>query len=94
MTSTPNIGVLLVTVILVIQCSPVSAVFNDSYGNTVYDNGTITWVPIPVGNKTYITENYYDDGGLGTLFGFSRSFINTVQPNEFPYGEIKTFFSK
>ena len=76
-----------VTVVtLVINSDGVSAAFNDSNGNNVYDNGTVSWVSVPVGNAAYITENYYNDGGLGTLFGFSRSFINTVQPNDFPYG--------
>lgn len=64
----------------------VNADITDEWGNTITDAGVVTWVDIPVGNKTYITVNEYDDGGLGQLFAFARSFINTVQPNDFPFG--------
>ncbi|XP_060575132.1 prominin-1-A-like [Ruditapes philippinarum] len=60
------------------------AAVSDKWGNNIADDGTITWVDIPVGNLSYVTTNSYDDGGLGQVFAFSRSFINTVQPGGFP----------
>ncbi|KAL4231265.1 hypothetical protein ACF0H5_008845 [Mactra antiquata] len=79
-----SIAILL---ILAFNTQDSHAVINDTWGNSIADDGTITWVDIPVGNKTYVTENSYSDGGLGQIFAFARSFINTVQPNEFPYGD-------
>ncbi|XP_053406462.1 prominin-1-A-like [Mercenaria mercenaria] len=66
------------------QVKYVDASVTDKWGNHVADDGSVTWVDIPVGNKTYVTTNSYDDGGLGQIFAFSRSFINTVQPSNFP----------
>lgn len=65
----------------------VDADITDTWGNTIKD-GAVSWVDLPVGNKSYRTENYYSDGGLGQLFAFARSFINTVQPNNFPFGML------
>lgn len=62
------------------------ATLTDYFGNKAYDNGTIEWGPVPAGTK-YKTTNSYNDGGLGTLFSFARSFVNTIQPKPFPFGE-------
>ncbi|KAK3095696.1 hypothetical protein FSP39_017731 [Pinctada imbricata] len=64
------------------------ATISDAYGNTAYDNGTVVWGSVPAG-QAYQTVNTYDEGGLGTLFAFARSFVNTVQPNPFPFDLIK-----
>ena len=61
---------------------------SDTYGNVVYDNGTVVFVrPVPVGTGTYKTSTEYDDLGLGVLFAFARSFINTVMSDPFPFGK-------
>lgn len=71
----------------------------DAYGNTAYTNGTVSWAGIPAGTP-YKTTTTYSDDGLKILFAFARSFINTVQPNDFPFGEFlpvsqnSTFFKK
>lgn len=62
------------------------ATLTDYFGNKAYDNGTIVWGSVPAGTK-YKTTNSYNDGGLGTLFSFARSFVNTIQPKPFPFGE-------
>ena len=64
-----------------------AAVTTDSYGNTVNADKTITWVSPPV-NLTYQTTNSYSEDGLELLFSFARSFVNTVQPNAFPFGKL------
>ncbi|XP_076461507.1 prominin-1-A-like [Babylonia areolata] len=63
---------------------------SDAHGNVVYDNGTVVFVrPFPVGNVVYKTSTDYDDLGLGILFAFARSFINTVQSEPFPFDILK-----
>ena len=87
--------VLLLCVIGRYDVTLVNADVTDEYGNKI-ENGIVTWVDIPVGNRTYVTVNSYDDGGLGQLFAFARSFINTVQPNDFPFSKcvwINTLYS-
>lgn len=82
---------LTLSLVFVLDSQCIDSVFasvNDKWGNEVFDNGTIAWVDIPVGNKSYVTTDFYDDGGLRQLFAFSRSFINTVQPNGFPFGKL------
>lgn len=64
-----------------------AATVTDYFGNEAYDNGTIKWAAVPAGTK-YKTTNDYSDGGLGTLFAFARSFINSIQPKPFPFGEF------
>ena len=62
-------------------------VAQDSHGNIVYDNGTIKFVrPIPIGTGTYKTKTDYDDKGLGILYAFARSFVNTAISKPFPFG--------
>lgn len=79
--------ILVLCTSLVVQIDPVgSATITDYFGNTVYDNGTIEWGPVPSGTK-YKTTNEYSDGGLGTLFAFARSFVNTIQPKPFPFSK-------
>uniref|UniRef100_K1PAP9 Prominin-1-A n=1 Tax=Magallana gigas TaxID=29159 RepID=K1PAP9_MAGGI len=81
--------ILILGVSLMVQIDPVgSATITDYFGNKVYDNGTIEWGPVPSGTK-YKTTNTYSDGGLGTLFAFARSFVNTIQPKPFPFSLIK-----
>nr|XP_011434184.2 prominin-1-A [Crassostrea gigas] len=81
--------ILILGVSLMIQIDPAgSATITDYFGNKVYDNGTIDWGPVPSGTK-YKTTNTYSDGGLGTLFAFARSFVNTIQPKPFPFSLIK-----
>ncbi|XP_062603983.1 prominin-1-A-like [Saccostrea cucullata] len=65
-----------------------SATITDYFGNEAYDNGTILWASVPAGTK-YKTTNSYNDGGLGALFAFARSFINTIQSKPFPFDLIK-----
>ncbi|XP_033756757.1 prominin-1-A-like [Pecten maximus] len=65
-----------------------AATISDTYGNTAWGNGTVTWGSPPTG-IAYKTVNSYSDDGLGLLFAFTRSFINTVQPNDFPFSLIK-----
>lgn len=64
---------------------------SDSAGNVADDNSTITWAGIPTGGA-YQTSTEYDDGGIGALFNFARSFVHTVQPNDIPYGEFRSTF--
>lgn len=79
--------ILVLGVSLMVQIDPVgSATITDYFGNKVYDNGTIDWGPVPSGTK-YKTTNTYSDGGLGTLFAFARSFVNTIQPKPFPFSK-------
>ena len=63
----------------------VEGVITDKYGNSVADDGTISWVALPVGNRSYVTSTSYSEDGLGMLFALARNFINTVQPNDFPF---------
>ncbi|XP_060086040.1 prominin-1-A-like [Ylistrum balloti] len=65
-----------------------AGIITDTYGNTGWGNGTMTWGTGPMG-IAYKTVNTYSDDGLGLLFAFTRSFINTVQPNDFPFSLIK-----
>ncbi|OWF43854.1 prominin-1-A-like [Mizuhopecten yessoensis] len=65
-----------------------AGIITDSYGNKAWGNGTITWGSVPTG-IAYKTVNSYSNDGLGLLFSFTRSFINTVQPNDFPFSLIK-----
>lgn len=61
-------------------------VVTDSYGNTANNASVIHWAPLPSG-LPYETSLEYDDGGLTPLYNFAKHFVNTVQPNPFPYGE-------
>lgn len=58
----------------------------DSVGNSIDDHGNITWADIPQG-EPYKADAEYSDGGMGPLFDFSRSFINTCLQKGFPYGK-------
>ena len=77
---------------LAVSVNQVQGVITDNYGNTVADDGTISWAPLPTGNKSYVTNSSYSDDGLGMLFAFARNFINTVQPNDFPFGKLMVKF--
>lgn len=84
--------ILVLGVSLMVQIDPAgSATITDYFGNKVYDNGTIEWGPVPSGTK-YKTTNTYSDGGLGTLFAFARSFVNTIQPKPFPFSKYISVF--
>lgn len=84
--------ILVLGVSLMVQIDPAgSATITDYFGNKVYDNGTIDWGPVPSGTK-YKTTNTYSDGGLGTLFAFARSFVNTIQPKPFPFSKYISVF--
>ena len=76
--------------VLLVGVSPGGgATLSDTYGNIAYDNGTMVWGNVPAGTA-YKTSNSYDEAGLGMLFAFARSFINTIQPNPFPFGKYIT----
>ncbi|XP_046329611.2 prominin-1-like isoform X3 [Haliotis rufescens] len=60
----------------------------DSVGNSIDDHGNITWADIPQG-EPYKADAEYSDGGMGPLFDFSRSFINTCLQKGFPYDLIE-----
>ncbi|XP_052770796.1 prominin-1-A-like [Mya arenaria] len=79
---------LLVCLLGTYDVTSANAVITDKWGNAVYDNGTVKFVDCPVGNKSYVTNTTYDDGGLGMIFAFARDFIDTVQPNDFPFGVL------
>ena len=63
-----------------------AASITDTYGNVAYDNGTISWASPPSGIP-YKTTNVYDEGSLKMLFTYVRGFINTIQPNAFPFSK-------
>ena len=85
------VATLCAAVVVLLHVQPVygQAVYvSDAYGNVVYDNGTVIFVrPLPVGTGSYKTSTEYDDLGLGVLFAFARSFINTVMSDPFPFGK-------
>ncbi|XP_067657150.1 prominin-1-like [Haliotis asinina] len=60
----------------------------DSVGNSVDDYGNITWADIPQG-EPYKANAEYSDGGMGPLFDFARSFVNTCLQKGFPYDLIE-----
>lgn len=64
-----------------------SAAVTDSSGNTAYDNGTISWGPVPGESIQYKTNTTYTSGSLRLLFDFARSFLGTVQSKPFPFGK-------
>ncbi|CAH1782883.1 unnamed protein product [Owenia fusiformis] len=66
-----------------------AANYTDSNGNTILENGTIIWGPLPAPSTPYKTNGTYDSGGLAMLFAFARSFVNTVQPNSLPFDMIQ-----
>ncbi|XP_062603999.1 prominin-1-A-like [Saccostrea cucullata] len=74
--------------LLVVLPLTLAATITDSYGNEAFDNGTISWASVPAGIP-YKTTNSYDEGSLKTLFAFVHGFINTIQPNPFPFTLIK-----
>ena len=82
----------LTVCLFAVSVGQVQGVITDNYGNTVADDGTISWAPLPTGNKSYVTNSSYSDDGLGMLFAFARNFINTVQPNDFPFGKLMVKF--
>ncbi|XP_048748079.2 prominin-1-A-like [Ostrea edulis] len=75
-------------VLVVVLPLTLAGTITDSYGNEAYDNGTISWGSVPSGIP-YKTTNNYDEGSLKYLFAFVRGFINTIQPNAFPFTLIK-----
>ena len=74
--------------LFILPLGHVQGVITDKYGNSVADGGTISWVSLPVGNRSFVTHVSYSDDGLRMLFAFARNFINTVQPNDFPFGKF------
>ncbi|XP_041368326.1 prominin-1-A-like [Gigantopelta aegis] len=62
----------------------------DSVGNSADSNSTISWADITQGQK-YAGGEPYNDGGLGTLFDMSRSFVDTALSSGFPYDLIEKF---
>ena len=61
-------------------------VLQDDVGNRADRHSVIRWAPIQH-FAHYTTRNRaYDDGGLQPLFDFANSFIDAVQPNDYPYG--------
>lgn len=73
-------------VLVVVLPLTLAGTITDSYGNEAYDNGTISWGSVPSGIP-YKTTNNYDEGSLKYLFAFVRGFINTIQPNAFPFSK-------
>ena len=62
-------------------------VVRDATGNRANRDSVIRWSAPPRGGG-YRTENdAYHADGLQALFDFANDFIDTVQPNDFPYGE-------
>jgi len=45
--------------------------------------------PLFPGNRSYITNTTIEDDGLALIIGYAKNFIDTVQPNDFPFGEMK-----
>lgn len=45
--------------------------------------------PLPPTPKYQAADVKYEDGGMGPLFDFARSFINTALPDGFPSDFIK-----
>uniref|UniRef100_K1PH12 Prominin-1-A n=1 Tax=Magallana gigas TaxID=29159 RepID=K1PH12_MAGGI len=79
----------LCVVLLVVLAPPaLAATITDTYGNVAYDNGTMSWADLPSGIP-YKTNNVYDEGSLKPLFSLVHGFINTIQPNAFPFSLIK-----
>ena len=78
---------LFATSLTVLWVGYVEGVITDKYGNSVADDGTISWAALPVGNRSYVTNTSYSEDGLSMLFALARNFINTVQPNDFPFGK-------
>lgn len=62
-------------------------------GNTADSNSTVSWASIPAGTAYKAGSATVDDKGLGPLYDFARSFINTVQPAspDYMFGEYFIF---
>lgn len=81
-------------VLLVVLAPPaLAATITDTYGNVAYDNGTMSWADLPSGIP-YKTNNVYDEGSLKPLFSLVHGFINTIQPNAFPFCRYSLSLSK
>ncbi|XP_064630373.1 prominin-1-like isoform X2 [Lineus longissimus] len=63
------------------------AIVEDQKGNVADSSSNITWGPLPQG-KPYASNDPVDYGGLAPLYKMMKTFLDVVQPNEFPYDMI------
>ena len=57
-------------------------------GNRADEQSNIKWGGIPQdAQKPFNTDTSYSDSSLRPFYDFANNFIDTVQPNEFPYGK-------
>jgi hypothetical protein len=61
-------------------------IVRDGSGNSADEKSNITWGGLPDG-KPYQSKLEFDDQGLDPYYSIMHGFINTVQPNEFPYSK-------
>ena len=70
---------------VVLTCFVVSTgVF--AQNNVVFDNGTISFAPVPTSTGSFSPVTY-DDRGLGGYYGMANGFVDVVRSGSLPYGE-------
>ena len=60
-------------------------------GNTVFDNGTISFAPVPTSTGGF-SPSVYDARGLDGYYAVANGFVDAVRSGSLPYGEYNYFY--
>ena len=56
-------------------------------GNTVFDNGTISFAPVSTTTTGGFSPSVYDARGLDGYYAMANGFVDAVRSGSLPYGE-------